>query len=143
MSVTLEVRKLLEKADHALELAEELKRKDYHSDAASKVYYAMFYAAQALLKSEEVDVKSYFYTLDFSAPNLIEGTEILGAFAIRSELSINFAIHWPTSALTIFSPHCGHTPAGTSSTTISSPLIQKSCLIYFSCIGVSQISHSP
>ena len=59
MSVTLEVRKLLEKADHALEVAEELKRKDYHSDAASKVYYAMFYAAQALLKSEEIDVKKH------------------------------------------------------------------------------------
>ena len=59
MSVTLEVRKLLEKADHALEVAEELKRKNYHSDAASKVYYAMFYAAQALLKSEEIDVKKH------------------------------------------------------------------------------------
>ena len=59
MSVTLEVRKLLDKADHALEVAEELKRKNYHSDAASKVYYAMFYAAQALLKSEEIDVKKH------------------------------------------------------------------------------------
>jgi uncharacterized protein (UPF0332 family) len=59
MSVTLEVRKLLEKADHALEVAEELKRKNYHSDAASKVYYAMFYAAQALLKSEEIEVKKH------------------------------------------------------------------------------------
>ena len=59
MTVTLEVRKLLEKADHALEVAEELKRKNYHSDAASKVYYAMFYAAQALLKSEEIDVKKH------------------------------------------------------------------------------------
>ena len=59
MSITLEIRKLLEKADHALEVAEELKRKNYHSDAASKVYYAMFYAAQALLKSEEIDVKKH------------------------------------------------------------------------------------
>ena len=42
-----------------MEVAEELKRKNYHSDAASKVYYAMFYAAQALLKSEEVDVKKH------------------------------------------------------------------------------------
>jgi len=33
MSVTLEVRKLLEKADHALEVAEALKKKNYHSDA--------------------------------------------------------------------------------------------------------------
>jgi len=59
MTVTLEVIKLLEKAEHALEVAEELKRKNYHSDAASKVYYAMFYAAQALLKSEEIEVKKH------------------------------------------------------------------------------------
>jgi len=59
MSATLEVRKLLDKAEHALEVAEELKRKNYHSDAVSKVYYAMFYAAQALLKSEEIDVKKH------------------------------------------------------------------------------------
>ena len=29
---------ILEKAGHTLEVAEELKRKDYHSDAAGKVY---------------------------------------------------------------------------------------------------------
>ena len=59
MNITLEVKKLLEKADHALEVAEELKKKGYHSDTASKVYYAMFYAAQALLKSENIDVKKH------------------------------------------------------------------------------------
>ena len=59
MSITLEVKKLLEKADYTLEVAEELKKKNYHPDAASKVYYAMFYAAQALLISEEIDVKKH------------------------------------------------------------------------------------
>jgi len=54
--MTEEVIKLIQKAEHALEVAEELIRKSYPSDAASKVYYSMFYAAQALLKSEGIEV---------------------------------------------------------------------------------------
>lgn len=42
--------------DCTLEVAEELMKSGYPPDAASKIYYAMFYAAQALLKSEEIDV---------------------------------------------------------------------------------------
>ncbi len=42
-----EIQKLLEKADHALEVAEKLHQNGYSSDAASKIYYAMYYAAQA------------------------------------------------------------------------------------------------
>jgi uncharacterized protein (UPF0332 family) len=53
--MTEEVKKLIEKAEHALEVAEELLNK-YPSDAASKIYCSMFYAAQALLKSEGIDV---------------------------------------------------------------------------------------
>ena len=75
--------------------------------------------------------------------NLIVGTAIFGAFEILSESSINFAIHNPTSAFTILSPHRGHTPAGTPSTTISLPLIQKSCFIRLAFIEVLHISHSP
>ncbi len=51
-----EVIKLIKKAEHALEVAEELIHRSYPSDAASKVYYCMFYAAQALLKSEGIEV---------------------------------------------------------------------------------------
>ncbi len=51
-----EVIKLIKKAEHALEVAEELILRSYPSDAASKVYYCMFYAAQALLKSEGIEV---------------------------------------------------------------------------------------
>ncbi|HAM50511.1 MAG TPA: DNA-binding protein [Nitrospiraceae bacterium] len=54
--MTEEVRKLLEKAEHALEVANRLIKDGYPSDAASKIYYSMFYAAQALLKSEGIDV---------------------------------------------------------------------------------------
>lgn len=54
--MTDEVNRLITKADHALEVAVELMKSDYPSDAASKIYYSMFYAAQALLKSERIDV---------------------------------------------------------------------------------------
>ncbi len=54
--MTEEVKMLIRKAQHALEVAEELLHNGYSSDAASKIYYSMFYAAQALLKSEGVDV---------------------------------------------------------------------------------------
>lgn len=53
--MTDEVNRLINKADHALEVAVELMKSDYPSDAASKIYYSMFYAAQALLKSEGID----------------------------------------------------------------------------------------
>lgn len=51
-----EVKKLLAKAEHAMEVAKQLMDDGYPSDSASKVYYAMFYAAQALLKTEGIDV---------------------------------------------------------------------------------------
>ena len=54
--MTDEVNKLIKKAEHALEVAEVLMESDYPSDAASKIYYSMFYAAQALLKSEGINV---------------------------------------------------------------------------------------
>jgi uncharacterized protein (UPF0332 family) len=51
-----EVQRLLEKADHALEVAESLYKQGFPQDASSKIYYAMFYATQALLRSEGIDV---------------------------------------------------------------------------------------
>jgi len=57
--MTEEVKKLIEKAEHALEVAKELLRDGYPSDAASKIYYSMYYAAQALLKSEGIDVTKH------------------------------------------------------------------------------------
>jgi len=51
-----EVAKLVEKAEHALKVAQKLLEDGYPSDAASKIYYSMFYAAQALLKSEDIEV---------------------------------------------------------------------------------------
>jgi uncharacterized protein (UPF0332 family) len=54
--MTDEVGKYLAKAEHAIEVAEDLIESGHAPDAASKVYYAMFYAAQALLKSEGIDV---------------------------------------------------------------------------------------
>ena len=54
-----EVQRLLEKADHALEVAAALNRQGFVEDAASRIYYAMFYATQALLKSEDIDVRKH------------------------------------------------------------------------------------
>jgi uncharacterized protein (UPF0332 family) len=51
-----EVQRLLQKANHALEVAESLYKQGFAQDAASKLYYAMFYATQALLKSEGIEV---------------------------------------------------------------------------------------
>lgn len=51
-----EVQGLLEKADHALEVAETLEQQGFTEDASSKIYYAMFYATQALLKAENIEV---------------------------------------------------------------------------------------
>jgi uncharacterized protein (UPF0332 family) len=54
--VKKEVQGLLEKADHALEVAEALEQQGFTQDASSRIYYAMFYAAQALLKAENIEV---------------------------------------------------------------------------------------
>lgn len=47
---------LIERAGEAIEVAEKLLKDGYFSHAASKAYYSMFYAAQALLKSEGINV---------------------------------------------------------------------------------------
>lgn len=54
--MTEEIRRLIHKAELAVEAAEHLLGGGYPSDAASKIYYSMFYATQALLKSEGIDV---------------------------------------------------------------------------------------
>jgi uncharacterized protein (UPF0332 family) len=51
-----EVRRYLDKADHALQVAGELLERGHLPDSASKTYYAMFYAAKALLAAEGIDV---------------------------------------------------------------------------------------
>jgi uncharacterized protein (UPF0332 family) len=54
--MTEEARRYLRKAEHALEVAEDLLKDGHVSDAASKTYYAMYYAAQALLNADGIDV---------------------------------------------------------------------------------------
>jgi uncharacterized protein (UPF0332 family) len=54
--MTDEIRRYLDKADHALVVAEDMMEKGHAPDAASKIYYAMFYATKALLASEGIDV---------------------------------------------------------------------------------------
>ena len=47
--MTDEVMRYLNKADHALAVARDLLDRGHAPDAASKIYYAMFYATKALL----------------------------------------------------------------------------------------------
>ncbi len=54
--MTDEVSRYLRKAEHALEVAEDLLKGGHAPDAASKIYYAMYYAAQALLNADGIDV---------------------------------------------------------------------------------------
>ena len=54
--MTIEVKALIQKSKHAIKVAQDLLVKGYPSDSASKSYYAMFYASQALLKSSKIDV---------------------------------------------------------------------------------------
>ncbi len=54
--MTDEVMRYLDKADHALVVAQDLLEKGHAPDAASKIYYSMFYATKALLAAEGIDV---------------------------------------------------------------------------------------
>ena len=54
--MTDESKRYLDKADHALVVAEDLMAQGHLPDAASKIYYAMFYATKALLTAEGIDV---------------------------------------------------------------------------------------
>jgi uncharacterized protein (UPF0332 family) len=56
VNLTAEVEALMAKARHALEVAEKLLASGDWGDAAGKSYYAMFYAAQALLKASGIEV---------------------------------------------------------------------------------------
>ena len=51
-----EIQRYLDKSGRALAAAESLLADGYSSDAASKAYYAMFYAAQAALRNHGVEV---------------------------------------------------------------------------------------
>lgn len=55
MNLTAEVEALMAKSRHALELAGRLLDSEDFGDAASRAYYAVFYAAQALLKAHDIE----------------------------------------------------------------------------------------
>lgn len=56
MNLSPEVEAYLGKAHHALEVAGKLQAGGELADAAGKAYYAMFYAAQALLRAHGIEV---------------------------------------------------------------------------------------
>jgi uncharacterized protein (UPF0332 family) len=54
-----EARKLLEKAERALEAAQRLHRDGDYESAAGRVYYVMFHAAQALLRQQDLRYRKH------------------------------------------------------------------------------------
>ncbi len=54
--MTDEIKRYLEKEEHALLVAADLLGDGHVPDAASKIYYAMFYATKALLASDGIHV---------------------------------------------------------------------------------------
>jgi uncharacterized protein (UPF0332 family) len=54
-----EIASNIERAQESLEAARELLRKDYYDFAASRAYYAVFYAATALLLCEELAFRKH------------------------------------------------------------------------------------
>jgi len=75
--MTDEARRYLDKAEHALEVAKDLLKGGHAPDAASKIYYAMYYAAQAVLKAEGIDVVKHSavesaFGHHFAKPGIIE-----------------------------------------------------------------------
>ena len=54
-----EVLRYIARAEQAIKVAEDLMKTGHVSDAASKIYYAMFYASQALLKSAGIEVTKH------------------------------------------------------------------------------------
>jgi uncharacterized protein (UPF0332 family) len=59
VSAPREIAQYVARARRSLEVAQRLLLDGYPGECASRAYYAMFYAAQALLKSEDVDVTKH------------------------------------------------------------------------------------
>lgn len=109
--MTDQARKYLEKAEHALKVAEDLLKSGHASDAASKIYYSMFYAAQALLKSESIEVVKHSavesaFGYYFVKPGKIDPKYhkmLIGARKVRevADYDIDEEIVEPTASLKI------------------------------------------
>jgi uncharacterized protein (UPF0332 family) len=67
-----EVESYLGKAERALAAAEALLREGYPSDAAGKSYYAMFYAAQAALRHNGIEVIKHSAVESFFGLHLVK-----------------------------------------------------------------------
>ena len=106
-----EVRRYLDKAEHALIVAGDLMEQGHVSDAASKIYYAMFYATKALLSAEGIDVSKHSavesaFGYYFAKPGRIDATYhkmLMNARKIReiADYDIDEEIVEPVASLKI------------------------------------------
>ncbi len=85
-----EVKRLIAKAEHALEVAKELMKIGYPSDGASKIYYSLFYAAQAPLKRENLLNSNQKYPRGFIRKFKLGGIMPLFIFiCLKSLINLN------------------------------------------------------
>jgi len=96
---------LLSKAGKAIGAAESLLREGYRDFAAGRAYYAMFYAAEALLSEKELAFKKHVgvhraFSEHFIKTNIFEqkyyqwlvalfNSRLVGDYAVRTEFEEN------------------------------------------------------
>lgn len=71
-----EVQMYLGKAERALVVAQSLLQEGYPADAASKSYYAMFYAAQAALRAQGIEVVKHSAVESFFGRQLVKTGQV-------------------------------------------------------------------
>ncbi|MEW6083414.1 MAG: HEPN domain-containing protein [Chloroflexota bacterium] len=84
---------LLEKAENAIGAAESLLRDGYRDFAAGRAYYAMFYAAEALLAEKELTFKKHVGVHKAFSEHFIK-TDILNRSIITGWLPHSTAAWW-------------------------------------------------
>ncbi len=105
---------LLEKADSAIGAAESLLRDGYRDFSAGRAYYAMFYAAEALLAEKELVFKKHVgvhraFSEHFIKTGLFEqkyyqwlvalfNSRLVGDYAIRTEFENEEVKEWINEA---------------------------------------------
>ena len=105
---------LLEKAESAVGAAETLLREGYRDFAAGRAYYAMFYAAEALLAEKELTFKKHVgvhraFSEHFVKPGVFEqkyyhwliatfNSRLVGDYAIRTEFEHDEVQNWINQA---------------------------------------------
>jgi len=93
----------IERAEKSVQAAEELLSKDYYDFAASRAYYAVFYAATAILLCEELEFRKHSGVISAIHQHFIKtgkldqelGKNLNWLFELRSIGDYGVVIHVP------------------------------------------------